>query len=75
MLCVYQFKMVLRGISPMIWRRLLLRSDHSIADLHYTIQRVGAGMHAHPLLREPEMAQDALDDILLVDERNDAHFP
>ena len=29
---------VLRGISPMIWRRLLLRSDHSIADLHYTIQ-------------------------------------
>jgi hypothetical protein len=38
MLCVYQFKVVLRGISPMIWRRLLLRSDHSIADLHYTIQ-------------------------------------
>ena len=37
-LCVYQFKVVLRGISPMIWRRLLLRSDHSIADLHYTIQ-------------------------------------
>ena len=25
-------------------------------------------MHAHPLLPEPEMAQDALDDILLVDE-------
>ena len=38
MLCVYQFKVVLRGISPIIWRRLLLRSDHSIADLHYTIQ-------------------------------------
>jgi hypothetical protein len=35
--------------------------------------RVGAAMH--PLLPEPEMAQDALDDILLVDERNDAHFP
>ena len=27
MLCVYQFKVVLRGISPMIWRRLLLRSE------------------------------------------------
>jgi hypothetical protein len=26
MLCVYQFKVVLRGISPMIWRRLLLRA-------------------------------------------------
>jgi hypothetical protein len=38
MSCIYQFKVVLRGISPMIWRRLLLRSDHSIADLHYTIQ-------------------------------------
>jgi hypothetical protein len=38
MLFVYQFKVVLRGISPMIWRRLLLRSDHSIADLHFTIQ-------------------------------------
>ena len=35
---VYQFKVVLRGISPMIWRRVLLRSDHSIADLHYAIQ-------------------------------------
>ncbi len=38
MLCVYQFKVVLRGVSPMIWRRLLLRSDHTIADLHYAIQ-------------------------------------
>jgi hypothetical protein len=41
--CVYQFKVVLRGISPMIWRRLLLRSDHSIADLHYAIQIAMAG--------------------------------
>ena len=37
--------------------------------------RVGAAMHTHSLLPEPEMAQDALDDILLVDERNDAHLP
>jgi hypothetical protein len=22
----------------MVWRRLLLRSDHNIADLHYAIQ-------------------------------------
>jgi hypothetical protein len=35
---VYQFKIVLRRVSPMVWRRLLLRSDHSIADLHYAIQ-------------------------------------
>lgn len=36
--CVYQFKVVLREVSPMVWRRLLLRSDQSIADLHYVIQ-------------------------------------
>ena len=35
---VYQFKVMLRGVSPMIWRRILLRSDQTIADLHYAIQ-------------------------------------
>jgi hypothetical protein len=35
---VYQFKIVLRRVSPVVWRRLLLRSDHSLADLHYAIQ-------------------------------------
>jgi Plasmid pRiA4b ORF-3-like protein len=34
----YQLRVVLRGISPLIWRRLLVRSDSSIADLHYTLQ-------------------------------------
>ena len=36
--CVYQLKIVLRDVSPMVWRRLHLRSDQSIADLHYAIQ-------------------------------------
>lgn len=35
---VYQFRVYLREISPMIWRRLLLRSDQTLADLHDTIQ-------------------------------------
>jgi hypothetical protein len=35
---VYQFRVYLREISPAIWRRLLLRSDQAIADLHYTLQ-------------------------------------
>lgn len=35
---VYQLKVSLQGISPMVWRRLLVRSDSTIADLHYTIQ-------------------------------------
>ena len=33
-----QLKVVLKGISPMIWRRLLVSSESSIADLHYILQ-------------------------------------
>src|SRR6266480_2831489 len=36
-LSVYQLRGVLRGISPLIWRRLLVRSDSTIADLHATL--------------------------------------
>jgi hypothetical protein len=35
---VYQLRVVLRGVSPLIWRRLLVRSDSTIADLHATLQ-------------------------------------
>jgi Plasmid pRiA4b ORF-3-like protein len=35
---VYQLHVWLREISPMIWRRLLVQSDTTIADLHYTLQ-------------------------------------
>jgi hypothetical protein len=28
---VYQFRVVVQGISPLIWRRLLSRSDMSLA--------------------------------------------
>jgi hypothetical protein len=35
---VYQFRVYLREISPAIWRRILLRSDQTIADLHHTLQ-------------------------------------
>ncbi len=37
-LSVYQLRVVLRGISPLIWRRLLVRSDSTIADLHTALQ-------------------------------------
>ena len=30
--------MVLRGISPLIWRRLLVRGASTIAELHHTLQ-------------------------------------
>lgn len=35
---VYQLRIYLRAISPMIWRRLLVRSDSTIADLHHLLQ-------------------------------------
>lgn len=35
---VYQLHMTLRGISPLIWRRVLVTSEQTIADLHYTLQ-------------------------------------
>ena len=35
---VYQLRVWLREISPAIWRRLLVRSDSTVADLHYTLQ-------------------------------------
>lgn len=35
---IYQLRLRIKGVSPMIWRRLLIRSDSSIADLHFCIQ-------------------------------------
>jgi hypothetical protein len=35
---IYQLKVVLQGISPMIWRRLLVSGESTIADLHYIVQ-------------------------------------
>jgi hypothetical protein len=46
---IYQLKVVLQGISPMIWHRLLVCGDSTIADLHYIIQiAMGwSGDHLH----------------------------
>ncbi|MBD2527166.1 hypothetical protein [Nostoc sp. FACHB-133] len=39
-LVIYQLHIFILGISPMIWRRIKIRSDSTIADLHYIIQIV-----------------------------------
>ena len=44
---IYQFKVVLRRVTPMIWRRLLVRSDSTIADLHDILQ-IGMGLSFFP---------------------------
>lgn len=44
---VYQFRVVVQGISPLIWRCLLVRSDMSLATLHATLQIVFAWSDVH----------------------------
>src|SRR5664279_535817 len=35
---VYQLRVVVHGVSPLIWRRLLLPADTTIADVHAVLQ-------------------------------------
>jgi len=46
---VYQLRVVLRAISPLIWRRLLVPAKDSIADLHAALQIAFGwdGTHLH----------------------------
>jgi Plasmid pRiA4b ORF-3-like protein len=37
---IYQLRIVLRGMSPLIWRRLLVHSDTTLAHLHDILQIV-----------------------------------
>ena len=48
-LSVYQLRIVLCEISPLIWRRLLVRSDMTLAHLHTILQIVfdWSGAHLH----------------------------
>jgi hypothetical protein len=49
---VYQLHVWLREITPLIWRRLVVRSDSTIADLHDTPQIAMGWDDAHlPRLR------------------------
>jgi hypothetical protein len=44
---VYQLKVALRGISPLIWRRLLVHAETSIADLHHILQLAMGWTNSH----------------------------
>ncbi len=35
---IYQLKVVLRHVTPLVWRRVLIRSDTTIAQLHHIVQ-------------------------------------
>jgi len=47
---VYRLRVVLREVGPLIWRRLLVRSDTSIAELHVILQTLLSwnNTHLHP---------------------------
>jgi hypothetical protein len=53
---IYQLKILLLGISPTIWRRILVSSDSTIEDLHYTLQLAmgWSDIHLHHLLNQVE---------------------
>ena len=46
---VYQLRVVLHGISPLIWRRLLVVGDTTVAGLHAVLQTAfgWGGEHLH----------------------------
>lgn len=37
---IYQLKVTLRHVTPLIWRRILVMSDTTIAQLHFVLQTV-----------------------------------
>src|SRR5690349_22351905 len=44
---IYQLRVVLRGVSPLVWRRLLVASDASLAELHAILQYAFAWSDDH----------------------------
>jgi hypothetical protein len=46
-LSIYQLRIVLRGISPLIWRRVLVHDTTTLAQLHDIIQILFAWHHEH----------------------------
>jgi len=44
---IYQLRVVLRGVSPLVWRRLLVASDTNLAQLHEILRRAFAWSDEH----------------------------
>jgi hypothetical protein len=44
---IYQLRIVLCGISPLIWRRVLVPSDVTLAHLHAILQILFAWSNEH----------------------------
>jgi hypothetical protein len=44
---VYQLKVVLRDVRPPVWRRILVRSDATLAELHHDLQVIMGWTDSH----------------------------
>jgi hypothetical protein len=44
---VYQMKVVLRHVRPPVWRRILVRSDATLAELHHDLQVIMGWTDSH----------------------------
>lgn len=44
---VYQLRVVLRAVSPLIWRRVLVRDDRTLADLHAVLRAAFGWSDSH----------------------------
>jgi len=51
-IAIYQLRVVLCGVSPLVWRRLLVASETSLAELHEILQTAfdWSGEHLHRFL-------------------------
>jgi hypothetical protein len=47
LLSIYQLRIVLRGISPLIWRRMLVPGETTLAHLHAILQILFAWSDEH----------------------------
>jgi hypothetical protein len=51
-LAIYKLRVVLCGVSPLVWRRLLVVSETSLSELHEILQSAfdWSGEHLHRFL-------------------------
>ena len=55
---MYQLRIVLRGISPLIWRRVLVWSDITLSRLHAILQIVFARSDEHIQFPHPHVLSE-----------------
>jgi len=74
--CVYQLKIGLSGIRPPVWRRVLLKNDTSLTDMHGIIQAVmgWAGCHLHQFIIDGEYYGQPHDDYGFMDMADEQEY-